>query len=74
MHALWSPSVVTSLPLHVQGALVMTESEQAALLGELAPSRGSAVTGADSGSNIEHNKVKEIRTWLKGVRDAGYDF
>lgn len=52
----------------------MTESEQAALLGELAPSRGSAVTGADSGSNIEHNKVKEIRTWLKGVRDAGYDF
>lgn len=51
----------------------MTESEQAALLGELAPSRGSAVTGADSGSNIEHNKVKEIRTWLKGVRDAGYN-
>lgn len=58
----------------------MAEAEQASLLGELATTRGpagaSSMTdkGVDAGSSIEHNKVKEIRTWIKGIRDAGYGF
>ncbi|XP_024381271.1 protein HASTY 1 isoform X2 [Physcomitrium patens] len=79
IHALWSPSVASSLPPQVQGALTMAEAEQASLLGELATTRGpagaSSMTdkGVDAGSSIEHNKVKEIRTWIKGIRDAGYN-
>lgn len=78
MHALWSPSVLMSLPPRVKGALEMGEAEQAALLGELATVRGaSGASGmgdsrSDFGSSVEENGVKEIRTWLKGVRDSGY--
>lgn len=51
----------------------MSDSEQASLLGELATTRGSAGASSmkDSKADSENNKVKEIRTWLKGVRDAG---
>jgi exportin-5 len=78
MHALWSPSVLMSLPPRVKGALEMGEAEQAALLGELATARGASGASAmgdsrsDFGSTVEENGVKEIRTWLKGVRDSGY--
>ena len=73
MHALWSPSVATTLPMQVQGALAMADAEQASLLGDLATNRGSAGASAmtETKSDSENNKVKEIRTWLKGVRDAG---
>lgn len=56
----------------------MGEAEQAALLGELATVRGASGASAigdsrsDFGSSVEENGVKEIRTWLKGVRDSGY--
>ncbi|KAG0582809.1 hypothetical protein KC19_3G087700 [Ceratodon purpureus] len=75
MHALWSPSVATTLPMQVQGALAMADAEQASLLGDLATNRGSAGASAmtETKSDSENNKVKEIRTWLKGVRDAGYN-
>ena len=73
MHALWSPSVATTLPMQVQGALAMADAEQASLLGELATTRGSAGVSAmtETKSDSENLKIKEIRTWLKGVRDAG---
>ena len=55
----------------------MGETEQASLLGELATARGASGTFSmtdgkiDSGTSIYDRSVKEIRTWLKGVRDAG---
>lgn len=55
----------------------MGETEQASLLGELATVRGASGTFSitdgkiDSGINIDDKSVKKIRTWLKGVRDAG---
>lgn len=72
MHALWSPSVATSLPLQVQGALSMGDAEQASLLGDLAGKGATAASSVpDPRADSESTKVKEIRTWLKGVRDAG---
>jgi len=81
MHALWSPSIVATLPTQLQEALAMGDTEQASLLGETA---SRATTGAFFGSdelrvdssgvsNIEGNTVRELRTWLKGVRDSGYN-
>lgn len=55
----------------------MGDAEQASLLGDLAgrgaPAAPAAASVPDPRADFENTKVKEIRTWLKGVRDAGYN-
>ncbi|XP_010245372.1 PREDICTED: protein HASTY 1 isoform X2 [Nelumbo nucifera] len=80
IHSLWSPSVAQTLPGEFKAAMSMSDIERASLLGEgnSKPSKG-ALTFTD-GSQIDMNKEgfvepneNDIRNWLKGIRDSGYN-
>ncbi|GMP40616.1 hypothetical protein CsSME_00010991 [Camellia sinensis var. sinensis] len=80
LHSLWSPPVSQALPGEMKAAMAMSDAERTSLLGEANPklSKGS-LTFAD-GSQIEMNKEgyaesneTDIRNWLKGIRDSGYN-
>lgn len=80
LHSLWSPPVSQALPGEMKAAMAMSDGERTSLLGEANPklSKGS-LTFAD-GSQIEMNKEgyaesneTDIRNWLKGIRDSGYN-
>ncbi|XP_024952005.2 protein HASTY 1 isoform X1 [Citrus sinensis] len=80
IHSIWSPSISQLLPGEIKAAMTMSDAEQFSLLGEGNPkfSRG-AVAFAD-GSQLDTSKEgygepneSDIRNWLKGVRDSGYN-
>ncbi|KAI4301872.1 hypothetical protein L6164_035110 [Bauhinia variegata] len=80
IHSLWSPSIYQGLPGEVKAAMTMSDVERFGLLGEGNPklSKGS-LTFAD-GSHVDMNKEgssepneSDIRNWLKGIRDSGYN-
>nr|XP_027107518.1 protein HASTY 1-like isoform X3 [Coffea arabica] len=80
VHSLWSPSVAQALPAEVKGAMIMSDVERTSLLGEgsLRLPR-SALTFSD-GSQLDMHKEGhsepteiDIRNWLKGIRDSGYN-
>lgn len=78
IHSLWSPSLAQELPEEVRAALVITPAEQASLLGEAAKKLKGM--GAGDGSQVDLNRPgsidsteNEIRNWLKGIRDSGYN-
>ncbi|THG18911.1 hypothetical protein TEA_022358 [Camellia sinensis var. sinensis] len=80
LHSLWSPPVSQALAGEMKAAMAMSDAERTSLLGEANPklSKGS-LTFAD-GSQIEMNKEgyaesneTDIRNWLKGIRDSGYN-
>uniref|UniRef100_A0A2P2KHY5 Protein HASTY 1 n=1 Tax=Rhizophora mucronata TaxID=61149 RepID=A0A2P2KHY5_RHIMU len=80
IHSLWSPPVCEILPREVKAAMTMSDVERHSLLGEGNPklSKGG-LTFAD-GSQIEMSKEgnvetneSDIRNWLKGIRDSGYN-
>ncbi|KAJ3669542.1 hypothetical protein LUZ60_011492 [Juncus effusus] len=63
IHALWSQPVSQTLPQEMQGAKSMSSVEQSSLLGE------SSVKINTEGESKEN----DIRNWLKGTRDSGYN-
>ncbi|XP_027163076.1 protein HASTY 1 [Coffea eugenioides] len=80
VHSLWSPPVAQALPAEVKGAMIMSDVERTSLLGEgsLRLPR-SALTFSD-GSQLDMHKEGhsdpteiDIRNWLKGIRDSGYN-
>ncbi|XP_057439439.1 protein HASTY 1 [Lotus japonicus] len=81
IHSLWSPSVSQALPGEVKAAMIMCDAERFSLLGEETPKlpKGSSLTFTDGSdvamSNEGHAKPNEsdIRNWLKGIRDSGYN-
>ncbi|XP_021773055.1 protein HASTY 1-like [Chenopodium quinoa] len=80
MHSLWSPAVVQSLPGEVKAALTMSDIERISLLGEVNTKAQKAPLGFADGSLTDMSKdsygepnEKDIRNWLRGIRDSGYD-
>lgn len=78
IHSLWSPPLDQNLPEEVRAALVITPAEQASLLGEAATKLKGM--GAGDGGQVDLNRPgsielteNEIRNWLKGIRDSGYN-
>lgn len=80
IHSLWSPPVFQMLPSELKAAMMISNVEQTSLLGEGVPKTSkSASTSADGSQtdlskegNTEPNE-NDIRNWLKGVRDSGYN-
>ncbi|XP_071735484.1 protein HASTY 1 isoform X2 [Rutidosis leptorrhynchoides] len=77
IHSLWSPPVSQLLPGEIKAALVISDVERTSLLGESIPKlpKGT-VTYADNltmkDGNAESNEA-DIRNWLKGIRESGYN-
>ncbi|CAI0384286.1 unnamed protein product [Linum tenue] len=74
LHALWSPSISQTLPAEVKAAMMITDAEKYSLLGEGNPkiSKTSLTFTDSSQADTEANEV-DIRNWLKGIRDSGYN-
>ncbi|WCJ43264.1 ARM repeat superfamily protein [Euphorbia peplus] len=69
IHSLWSPSVYQTLPGELKTAMIMSEAERYALIGEANPK--VAKNALADGSQIDNES--DLRNWLKGVRDSGYN-
>ncbi|KAK1410770.1 hypothetical protein QVD17_37309 [Tagetes erecta] len=77
IHSLWSPPVTQMLPGEIKAAMTMSDFERTSLLGESNPKLPkAAITGAEGipvkDGNTEPNET-DIRNWLKGIRDSGYN-
>ncbi|KAJ8747704.1 hypothetical protein K2173_014548 [Erythroxylum novogranatense] len=80
IHSLWSPTIMQALPDEVKAAMTMSDVERYSFLGEGNPKMSkSGLTFAD-GSQIDLTKEghvetneSDIRNWLKGLRDSGYN-
>ncbi|OWM66976.1 hypothetical protein CDL15_Pgr000428 [Punica granatum] len=80
IHSFWSPSVIQVLPAEIKAAMIISDTERTSLLGEGASkSSKTALTFVD-GSQVDLSKEGrtepneiDIRNWLKGVRDSGYN-
>ncbi|KAJ4849692.1 histone deacetylase [Turnera subulata] len=77
IHSLWSPSISQTLPGELKAAMTMSDVEQYSLLGEGNPKfPKSSLTFVD-GTNVDmstsETNESDIRNWLKGIRDSGYN-
>ncbi|KAM7508468.1 hypothetical protein LguiA_018921 [Lonicera macranthoides] len=80
VHSLWSPTVTQALPGEIKAAKTMSDVELTSLLGEGSSKvTKGGLTFAD-GSMLDMNKEAfaepnetDIRNWLKGIRDSGYN-
>ncbi|KAK1292067.1 Protein HASTY 1 [Acorus calamus] len=79
IHSLWSQPVSQSLPPHLRAAMNMGHVEMASFLGEGAKMPKGQLSFAD-GSLIDMNREgyaepneNDIRNWLKGIRESGYN-
>lgn len=79
IHSLWSPNVIQSLPGEVKAALIISDVERTSLLGEVNTKAPKGPLGFADGSLTDMSKEaygepneKDIRNWLRGIRDSGY--
>ncbi|KAF8401555.1 hypothetical protein HHK36_012497 [Tetracentron sinense] len=80
IHSLWSTPVTQALPGEIKAAMSMSGVEQASLLGEGNPKLPKSSLTFTDGSQIDMNKEghaepneNDIRNWLRGIRDSGYN-
>ncbi|XP_078168600.1 ARM repeat superfamily protein isoform X1 [Carex rostrata] len=78
IHALWSEPMAQNLNAEIKAAKSMSSVEQASLLGEttLKINAGRSQVGSLSDGDIHdegESKENDIRNWLKGTRDSGYN-
>ncbi|KAF9670035.1 hypothetical protein SADUNF_Sadunf13G0026600 [Salix dunnii] len=80
VHSLWSPSISQMLPGEIKAAMTMGNAERYSLLGEGNPKLSKGALTFIDGSHIDtsregHTETNEadIRNWLKGIRDSGYN-
>lgn len=80
IHSLWSPSVSQNLIVEVKAAMTMSDVERFSLLGEGNPKFSKAALTSTDGSQGSMSKEgftepneTDIRNWLKGIRDSGYN-
>ncbi|CAH2055065.1 unnamed protein product [Thlaspi arvense] len=75
LHSLWSPSVCPTLPPELRAAMTMADAERRCLLGEANPklSKGSSIYADGSFDGTKEGQAEDIRNWLKGIRDSGYN-
>ncbi|KAJ8572959.1 hypothetical protein K7X08_009470 [Anisodus acutangulus] len=62
IHSLWSPPVSQALPGEIKAAMAMSDVERASLFGG----------DMNREAYAEPNEA-DIRNWLKGIRDSGYN-
>ena len=79
IHSLWSPTVIQSLPGEVKAALIISDVERTSLLGEVNTKAPKGPLGFADGSLTDMSREaygepneKDIRNWLRGIRDSGY--
>uniref|UniRef100_A0A0D9V0Y3 Uncharacterized protein n=1 Tax=Leersia perrieri TaxID=77586 RepID=A0A0D9V0Y3_9ORYZ len=76
IHALWAEPFSQSLAGEVKAAKSMTIAEQTSLLGETNKLTKGQVTSADGLLDVQRegeSKENNIRNWLRGIRDSGYN-
>ncbi|KAK3418467.1 hypothetical protein EUGRSUZ_H04418 [Eucalyptus grandis] len=80
IHSLWSPPVFCMLPSELKAAMTISNVEQTGLLGEGVPKSSKSTLNSADGSQTDLSKEgntepneNDIRNWLKGVRDSGYN-
>ncbi|KAJ4797076.1 Protein HASTY 1 [Rhynchospora pubera] len=73
IHALWSEPVAQNLNAEMKAAKSMSSVEQASLLGETHKVTGRSQVGSSDGDIEGESKENNIRNWLKGTRDSGYN-
>lgn len=80
IHSIWSPSISQLLPREIKAAMTMSDVEQFSLLGEGNPKFSKGAVTFTDGSQLDTSKEgygepneSDIRNWLKGVRDSGYN-
>ncbi|KAL4323981.1 hypothetical protein GQ457_11G015570 [Hibiscus cannabinus] len=80
IHSLWSPSVFQVLPGEIKAAMSMSDVERSSLLGIGNPKLSKGALTFMDGSPFDVNKEghtepneTDIRNWLKGIRDSGYN-
>ncbi|KAL5996000.1 hypothetical protein ACLOJK_026073 [Asimina triloba] len=80
IHSLWSQPVNQALPGELRAALSMSHVEQASLLGGTNAKLLKGASMFTDGSQIDLNKdgnsetnENDLRNWLKGIRDGGYN-
>ncbi|KAK7258781.1 hypothetical protein RIF29_24367 [Crotalaria pallida] len=80
MHSLWSSSISQALPGEIKAAMTLSDVERFSLLGEgnhkLSKSSLTFTDGSNSDMTKEgYTEINEtnIRNWLKGIRDSGYN-
>ncbi|XP_058188145.1 protein HASTY 1 [Rhododendron vialii] len=80
IHSLWSPSVTQALPAEIKGAMAISDAEGTTLLGEANSKLSKGALTLSDLSQIdlhkegypESNEI-DMRNWLKGIRDSGYN-
>lgn len=76
IHSLWSQPIDQALAGEIRAAKGMSHVEQASLLGEgnfkQLKDQPGFVDGIESTNEVE-TKENNIRNWLKGIRDSGYN-
>ncbi|KAK6243201.1 hypothetical protein QUC31_009610 [Theobroma cacao] len=80
IHSLWSPSIFQTLPGEIKAAMSMSDVERSSLLGGGNPKLSKGALTFIDGSQFDVNKEgytepneADIRNWLKGIRDSGYN-
>lgn len=80
IHSIWSPSISQLLPGEIKAAMTVSDAEQFSLLGEGNPKFSKGAVAFADGSQLDTSKEgygepneSDIRNWLKGVRDSGYN-
>ncbi|XP_068659420.1 protein HASTY 1 isoform X2 [Aristolochia californica] len=80
VHSLWSLPVTQALPGDFRAAMSMNQVDQAGLLGEGNSKLPKNVLTFSDGFQTDVNKERssepnenDLRNWLKGIRDSGYN-
>ncbi|XVF42101.1 hypothetical protein PTKIN_Ptkin01aG0333100 [Pterospermum kingtungense] len=80
IHSLWLPSIFQILPGEIKAAMSMSDVERSSLIGGGNPKLSKGALTFTDGSQFDVNKEgytepneADIRNWLKGIRDSGYN-
>ncbi|WOK94722.1 protein HASTY 1 [Canna indica] len=77
IHSLWSQPISQALTGEIRAAKAMNHAERASLLGESNKMLKGLSTSADGPQNDfireEESSENDLRNWLKGIRDSGYN-
>ncbi|XP_057961028.1 protein HASTY 1 isoform X2 [Malania oleifera] len=75
IHSLWSPQINQAMPQPIKSAMSMSDVERNLLLGEGNPKPQKGAPTLTDGAQVANPELNEtdIRNWLKGIRDSGYN-
>lgn len=80
VHSLWSPAAYQALPGEMKAAMVMSDVERTSLLGESSLKQPKSSLSFIDAPQFDMSKdgysepnESDVRNWLKGIRDSGYN-